>query len=149
MTFIFEDKEVKYRSIARWELPHHLLDGLGRYVFYGWILLFCHIVDTLSDERQFLMVVVPDEVQCCVHCNPGGPGLEGACPSVLEVRDVGDDADECLLQYVAGILLVNDISCADGFQVGDIQGTEHPHRIVISVANLLCQMLFVVTLSCI
>ena len=62
----------------------------------------------------------------------------------MEVADVGDDADERLLQHVAGILAVGDIACADSLQVGNIQGTELPHRTVVAVANLLCQALLVV-----
>ena len=144
MAFILEHIEVEYGPVACRQLFHHLLDHLWRYVLDRRIFLLNDVVGVLFQKCQFMMAVFPDKVQRLIHSDPHRPGLEGASPSIPEVCDVGDDANQYLLQHIPDIFLINDVSCADGFQMGNVQGTEHPHRRVVTTSNLLCQSLLVV-----
>ena len=148
MALVLEYVEVEHRPVARWQLPYHLLDHFGRYVLDGRIFLFCDVANVLFLKHQLSAAVAPDEVQRLVDGNPRGPCLQRTLPQIVEVADVGDDADKRLLQHVADIFSVSDIACADCFQVGNIQGTELPHRTVVAVANLRCQALLVVAVPC-
>ena len=99
----FEHIEVEHRPVACWQLSHHPLYHLGRYLLDGRIIFFCHIVKVFAVYRQLVAAVVPDEVQRLVHGNPRGPCPEGALPLIAEALNVCDDADKCVLQHVAGI----------------------------------------------
>ena len=135
MALVFDDVEVEHRSVACWQLSHHLVDHLWRYVPDGRVVVVGQFRDVIVPRREFVPFVVANESESLVDDDSRRPNLERALPLISEFCTVCYDSDERILEHVLCIVFVRYIPQADSLQVGCILGIELLHRPVIPVAK--------------